>query len=125
MPIFITDIASHPKLSFTLFGFIIDLQLDYVTSKNRWQQEALPSVTKLSEVSMVKNLFRLGCHLMKANNYRLIRDQYMESTVIPSHYLVNVLLSKKSVYTVQKCNVIGTNLAKNVKCVSLVNVSEY
>ncbi len=43
------DIAIHPKLSVTLCGFIIDLHLAFVTSKNCWQQEALPSVMKLSE----------------------------------------------------------------------------
>jgi hypothetical protein len=47
--LFMLDIAIHPKLSVTLFGFIINLHAASVTSKNCWQQEALPSVTKVSE----------------------------------------------------------------------------
>jgi SUMO ligase MMS21 Smc5/6 complex component len=50
------DIAIHPKLSVTLCGFIIDLYLACVTSKNCWQQEALPSVTKPSEIGVKKLL---------------------------------------------------------------------
>jgi hypothetical protein len=38
---FMPDIAIHPKLSVTLCGFITDLHLACVTSKNYWQQEVL------------------------------------------------------------------------------------
>ena len=46
------DISIHPKLSIMLRGFIIDLHLASVTSKNCWQQEVLPSVTKASETGV-------------------------------------------------------------------------
>jgi hypothetical protein len=49
------DIAIHPKLSVTLCGFIIDLHLASVISKNCWQQEASQSVAKPSEIG-VRNL---------------------------------------------------------------------
>jgi hypothetical protein len=51
------DIAIYPKLSVTLCGFITDLRLACVTSKSCWQQEALPSVKKLSETG-ARNLVK-------------------------------------------------------------------
>jgi hypothetical protein len=49
------DIAIHPKLSVTLCDFTTDLYLASVTSKNCWQQEALPSVSKLSEIGVINS----------------------------------------------------------------------
>lgn len=49
------DIAIHPKKSVTLCGFITDLHLASVTSKNCCQQEALPSVMKLSEIGVINS----------------------------------------------------------------------
>jgi hypothetical protein len=49
------DIAIPPKLSVTLYGFIIDLHLAFVTSKNCWQQWALMLVTKLSEIGVINS----------------------------------------------------------------------
>ncbi len=53
--LFMPDIAIHPKLLVMLCGFITDLHLACVTSKNCWQQEALPSVTKLSEIGVINS----------------------------------------------------------------------
>jgi hypothetical protein len=48
-------IAIHPKLLVTLCAFITDLHLAFVTSKNRFQQEALSSVTKRLEIGVVNS----------------------------------------------------------------------
>ena len=49
------DIPIPRKLSVTLCGFIIDLHLACVTSKNCWQQEVLPSVTDPLETGVINS----------------------------------------------------------------------
>jgi len=51
--IFMPDIAIQRKLSVSLCGLITDLHLASLTLKNCCQQEATPSVTKLSEIGVI------------------------------------------------------------------------
>jgi hypothetical protein len=49
------DMAIHPKLSVKPCGFIIDLYLASVTSKNCWQQAVFTSATKPSETGAINS----------------------------------------------------------------------
>jgi putative transposase len=75
------DIATHSKLLVTLCGFIIDLPFASETSKNCWQQEALPSVTKPSETG-ARNSGQRFCKLLKKNRGRLGDTWYLDEVFI-------------------------------------------
>ncbi len=65
------NIAIHSKLSVTLSGFIIDLYLASVTSKNCWQQEVFPSATKPSDTGAINSAKGIVAKLGRAEGMQI------------------------------------------------------
>ncbi|MFT6910341.1 MAG: hypothetical protein ACJAS1_007069 [Oleiphilaceae bacterium] len=71
------------------YGFITDLHLAFVASKNCWQQEALRSVTKLSEIGVIKTV-KYSSRIRK-NRGQLGDTWYLDEVSIKINGVLHVL----------------------------------
>jgi hypothetical protein len=88
------DIANNSKFSVTLSGFIIDLYLASVTSKNCWQQEVFPSATKPSDTGAINSGKGIVAKLGRTEGMQIkcSSSKYVDTSLTCKQHIWNLLL---------------------------------